>query len=92
MSIEFKAGLPFAEREASLRPGFRFDYREGRIKVTVEVIDVDWGDFVTLKLRVVDATQSQASSPQQGDTFTASYRAGEAPFYVWQFYAKEQAT
>ena len=92
MSIEFKAGLTFAEWEASLKPGFCFDYREGRIKVTVEVIDVDWGDFVTLKLRVVDATNSRASSPHEGDTFTASYRAGEAPFHVWQFYAKEHAT
>jgi len=78
--------LSFERWRAALAPGYRFDYREGRLCVTVEVEQIQRGEFVELQLRVVDDKYSRAQPPRTGDTFHVSYRG--RPDYIWQFYAE----
>ncbi len=78
--------------EAALKPGYRFDYEEGQICVTVEVEHVDRGVLVKLVLRVVDDTHSQ--DPREGalrigSRFRPSYLAGgTADTFVWYPHAE----
>lgn len=77
----------FEAWEAALAPGFRFDYGEGRLRITVEVERVSRGELVELALRVVDDAHSRREPPRRGDTFVASYHRDVGPFYVWKPFA-----
>ncbi len=85
--------VAFRDWEAALKPGYRFDYEEGQVWVTVEVERVDRGELVRLALRVVDDTHSpdpREDAPRLGRRFRASYRAGGTPAdtYLWHQHAE----
>src|ERR1017187_2249725 len=75
--------MHIAEWKTSLSPGYRFDYGEKDLCVTVEVENVNWREMVELDLVVVDDTCSRRRPPRMRDRFRATFLATTNPFYVW---------
>ena len=70
------------------RPGFRFDYKENAVRLTVEVESIRVAELVELTLRVVDDRYSSPASPRLGDRFQAAYNPSDWPTYVWAPFAE----
>lgn len=78
--------LWFEDFRAALAPGYRFDYGEGRLRITVEVVEVTRGELIELELLVIDDTYSRREPPRRGNTFTAAFAPSSSVNYVWGYY------